>query len=830
MQAGGQRPLSITDKLRSGKDSGKIAGEFERTGSAHEVHGGLSAAAESLVAGFFRETIEPALPQAAAVLAVGEFGRRELYPYSSVEVAVIFESEPMRESRDEVARFARSLWEADVALSCSPRSIAECLEYRESDADLALALLDHRLVAGDAALLEQFESRLPGFLSRHGRKLCDRLGEQARTRHTKFGNAIHHLEPDVLEGPGGLLDARLVKYLTRLRPGDVHDAGALDAAESFLASARCFLHYRSGANRNTMTADALESVVRQPYARAATPADWMRTYYAHSRAIWSEARRALETSERLGTSLLDRFRDRRSQLSNAEFSVVRERIYIKNPSQLESDPATLMRLAEFVSRHGTPPAAETERRLEAARGALLVWYAQIPPEWNALKTILSGPHAHLALRSLDDAGLMPALFPEWGEIADLAVMDRPESRYSVDEQTLIAVERLAALRSAGEGGQKRFAGLLSEIDGPALLILAILYHGMGRAPGAAESSARAAALALQAADRMRMSDEERATLAFLIDRQRELSEATSGRDLDDPTAARQLADRIGTVERLKLLAALSYADLASADPGPATAWRLEQLWRSYTAAIAELTRELETDRILEAPPDLAGAAEFVKGFPTRYLRARFREIAEHVRLYEQSRPTGAALELERVEGAWKLTVVARDMPGLFASLAGAISSFGLDILKAEAFSNAKGVILDTFVFLDPKRTLELNPQELDRLRDLIRRVALGKTDARRLLRDRIAPDPKKRLTAPLVRFDSQACDTATLVEIIAEDRLGLLYSLASAFSASGCNIDVVLIDTKGHRAIDVFYVTSEGKKLTPDMEARLEEKLIAACG
>jgi [protein-PII] uridylyltransferase len=244
----------------------------------------------------------------------------------------------------------------------------------------------------------------------------------------------------------------------------------------------------------------------------------------------------------------------------------------------------------------------------------------------------------------------------------------------------------------------------------------------------------------------------------------------------------------------------------------------------------ELTRELETDRIQQVPENLTGQPEFIKGFPVRYLRARSpADIEAHIQLYELSRPTGVAVQLERLDRAYRLTVLARDMPFLFASFAAAISSFGLDILKAEAFSNTKGLILDTFVLADPKRTLELNPPETERLQDLIRRVALGKTDARRLLRNQAQPDPKKRTAAAQVNFDSEACETATLAEIVAEDRPGLLYSLATVFSSAACDIDVVLIDTKGHRAIDVFYLAYQGKKLSPEMQAALKEKLLAVC-
>ena len=153
----------------------------------------------------------------------------------------------------------------------------------------------------------------------------------------------------------------------------------------------------------------------------------------------------------------------------------------------------------------------------------------------------------------------------------------------------------------------------------------------------------------------------------------------------------------------------------------------------------------------------------------------------------------------------------------------------MDILKAEAFANAEGLILDTFVFADSKRTLDLNPPETERLQHTLERAALGKLNVEQLLKTRPAPAKNKRRTHPSVHFDSEACETATLVEIVAEDRPGLLYDLAATFSRAACNIDVVLIDTEGHKAIDVFYVASDGKKLTAELERTLGDKLLRVC-
>jgi [protein-PII] uridylyltransferase len=553
----------------------------------------------------------------------------------------------------------------------------------------------------------------------------------------------------------------------------------------------------------------------------------MGRYFESARTIFNEARRAIEGAEKSQSSLLENFREYRSRLSNQEFTVSRERLLLRNPAQLASDPALVLRMLEFIGRHGVMPAPETERRLEASREVFAAWCAQPQPLWPALKSTLRCPHAGMVLRSLEATGLLRGLFPEWGAIDHLVTTDSAY-RYTVGEHVLGTIERVIELGFGDSAERQRFAGLLNEIDDVTVLLCALLFHQMGR--GDADPVGLAAKRARQALVRIQAPDEARTTVEFLIWHQSDLADAMTGRDMDDPATAHLLAERVGTIERLKLLAVMTYAQIAALSAADKLAWRLEQLWRAYTVAQHELTRELETDRIQQVPDNLPGNAAFIKGFPLRYLRAHTSaEIAEHLQLFERSRPTGVAVRLDQMEAAYRLTVVARDKPSLFASFAGAISSFGMDILKAEAFSNAAGIILDTFVFGDTRRMLQQNPSESDRLIDLIQRIALGKTDANRLMRGRGLPDSGKRAPASQVQFDSEACPGATLVEIETEDRPGLLYNLATVFSSNSCNIDVVLVDTKGHRAIDVFYVAQGGQKLSPDMQARLKERLLAAC-
>ena len=817
-------------KVQSGESWRSVEQEFLASGDAERVKASLTRLMEEAVTNAYAASVQPVVPEGAAVIALGGFGRSEIFPYSDLGLLILLETDsPWVSLREVVSGFVRELWDAGLRVNHAVRTIAECLDLRDENVDLRISLLDRRLVAGDPRVMQQLEAKLPGFLAKSGGKLAQHLCQLARARHTKFQNTVRHQQPDVKSSPGGLRDLQLARSLAQLHPDRLHASERVNEAARFLSKARCFLHYQRRSDFNTLDFEAQDGISRKPFADVATPAEWMREYYAHAEAIFNGAKRSFEAAEKGDSSLFESFRGWRTRLSNSDFTVSRDRILLRNPAQLESDPLLILSLAEFIARHGVGASAETERRLEAARGALCTYCGQERPLWSVLDSTLRLPHAGLALRTLQSTGLLTALMPEWQRIENLVVRDA-EHRYTVDERTLGAVERMIELNGTTDPGRRRFAQVLSEIDKPGLLGFALLVHNLGRDAAVGNSVELTLTLAREIMARIQMPEAERVEVEFLVAHQFEMADVIGGRDVGEPATARQMADQIGTVERLKMLTILTYAALSSASAEAMTSWRMEQLWNAYHHIHHELTRELETDRIQDLPQNVPGRADFIKGFPTRYLRAHSpAEIQNHLELFELSRPTGVAVQLDRMESAYRLTVIARDMPALFASFAGALSSFGLDILKAEAFANSRGQILDTFVFADTKRSLEQNPQEVERLQDLIKRVAMGKTDGQRLLRSQAKPDPKKRTNPGHVMFDSEACETATLVEIEAEDRPGLLYNLATVFSSNACNIDVVLIDTKGRRALDVFYVAHDGKKLSAEMQERLRDKLLEVC-
>jgi [protein-PII] uridylyltransferase len=822
-------------KLHSSPAWDEIQRGFFATADPGPLLAGLSEITEEIAVRAYESSLAASNSADLAMFAVGGFGRRELFPYSDVDILILVEREPQVAAlKEPLAEFVRLAWDAGLRLSHTVRTVAECAEIHEGNIELSISLLDRRLLRGSHEVAAKLEGKLPAFLQRQSRTLSRQLCKLARSRHAKYQGTFYHLEPDVKETPGGLRDVHLMRWLGKLRAPNVdssgHPDGRLAGPARFIESLRCFLHYQAHRDQNLLSFEAQEAIVETPFLAIRERAAFMREYFRNARSIYNEARRALDLVERSESSLLGQFRDWRSRLSNADFTVSNERVFLRTPAQLEGDPALIFRLFEFVARHGIPLAAETERRLEANRETLSELCTQARPLWPELRAILAQPRAAVALRAMHDTGLIQAIFPELKNIVCLVVPDYYH-RYTVDEHTLVAIETLGELASTEEHSKRRFAEILSEIEDQASLRFALLFHDSGKGTNSGNHAVQSAELARQAMQRIQMPAADRNAVLFLIEHHLDLSAVMSARDLDDPATARMLSERIGTVERLKLLAVLTYADISAVNPAAMTPWRLEQLWQAYRVTHQELVRELETDRIQDVPSDLSHPATFIKGFPVRYLRTHSpAEIEAHIALWELSRPTGAAARIDRLAGVNRATIVARDVPALFAALAGAISSFGMDILKAEAFSNEKGLVLDTFVFADPKRTLDLNPQERERFEETLEQVALARLDVEQLLKGRpIPPQQKSRAIRPSVHFDSDACETATLVEIVAEDRPRLLYDLAATFSDADCNIDVVLIDTEGRRAIDVFYVASDGLKLTLDMQQILEKRILAVC-
>ena len=739
-------------------------------------------------------------------VAVGGYGRRELFPYSDVDL-LLLNSGPLDSSaRERISEFLRTLWDSGLRVSQSVHTATECCAIHEGNLELTISLLDHRYLRGDAGRYDQLTNAFPKFLNSQRSTIVAHLIQAARTRHAKYGGTIYHLEPDVKEHPGGLRDLHVIHWLRKMK---TFETEPLNEAREHLFSVRSELHRFSRRDNNVLMFEAQEAL-------STDPANWMRQYYRNARQIFGVANWAIDACEPVQNSLFSQFRERRSRLSTAEFTVSRERVLLRNPTQLLYDPSAATRLVLYVAHHGLKVAQDTMQRLSQVPSFAMTWLE--------LRQLLALPHCVAGLRVMAESGLLVKFIPEWSRIDCLVVRDFYH-RYTVDEHTLVAIQSLEQLSGKQEDLRKRFGALYTEIDHPELLHFALLLHDIGKGDASGDHARQSSVIAQRVMERLQAPQDDRDTVLFLIEQHLALSSIMTSRDLNDAATARQISQSMGTIERLKLLTLMTYADVSAVNPTAMTPWRLEQLWRVYRIGLDEFTRALASDRI--AAPEQADAktTAFLEGFPTRYLKTHSpAEIQRHQELAQ--RPPGIALD--RLNGTYQLTVVTPDRPFLLASISGALASFGLNILKAEAFANRNGLALDTFVFADPNRTLELNPPEVDRVRDTVERTILGKEDAGHLISKRRRTVPVKRIE-PAVSCTNELSEAATLIEIVAEDRPGLLYDVTSAISSTGANIEVVLIDTEGHRALDVLYVTADGRKLTEEHRDRLKAALIEVC-
>jgi len=759
-----------------------------------------SAEVDERVRAAFAQTLGPQNPAGLTLVAVGGFGRRELFPHSDVDLLLLVESDRNIPPRPSISAFLQMLWDSGLRPSHSVHPLADCVAEHADNAEFTISLLDQRYLAGDQALYRSLEERFRQFRTKRAAALSRQVAALSDGRRAKYQNTIYHLEPNIKDSPGGLRDLQTARWLQILEPHE--GIPNLSAAFSFLAAVRLRLHEKNGRDQNALSFDLQEALSEHPAAL-------MRDYYRHARVVDQAVRQAVEASTEKPGTLLGRFHEWRSRLSTSDFTVSRDRVLLRSPH-----PPPDLSLFEFIARHDLKLAPDTIERLQSF----------VPKStWADWKRLLSLARPSAGLRAMQEAGVLSAALPEWRNIECLVIRDFYH-RYTVDEHTLVAI---STLETVSDG---RFADLFSEIEDKAVVRFALLLHDIGKGSGR-DHAVASLEIGQVVMERLGVPQADRDTIEFLVRRHLDLSSIMSSRDLYDGSTAKILADRVGTVERLKLLTMLTYADISAVNPQAMTPWRLEQLWRVYVMAHEEFTRELETERIHHqtgVPPE---RAYFLEGLPTRYLRTHSQaEIDGHYALAKQLSSRQVAVEIDHERGIYRLTLLTKDRPALFASVAGAISSFGLNILKAEAFSNASGVVVDTFTFADPHRTLELNPPEMDRLRGVVRKVVEGKQEADKLLRGRPRPFLSSRMKLrPRVAFKDDASEAATLIEIVAEDRPGLLYDLANAISLAGCNIEVVMIDTEAHKALDVFYVTYQGKKLHDELQRDLKSELLAAC-
>ncbi|HEV2197229.1 MAG TPA: [protein-PII] uridylyltransferase [Candidatus Acidoferrum sp.] len=853
-------PLSVLGPQAEAERQ-KIRQRFESGTSARETLHALCELADQHVRQIFDEVlrVQNREPAGLCLIALGGYGRRMLFPYSDLDILFLFGSDKTeQEFRPLISEFSRTLWDLGFRVSSAGRTLEECKRIEEDNAEFHLALLDRRFLAGDSTLFEKLDEKvLPGSEKQARPFLLAQLHKLTRDRLTRYGNTIFHLEPNVKDSPGGMRDYQATIWLRQLaeeKKGIRNITAAEEemcaSAVDFLSATRCFLHYNNGRNDNTLTYELQEAAAEHALGIgdgvARTPSDWMRQYFRHARTLNRQLLRYLEQKAPVPLTLRQRLmnaaRASRVEAGDGKYFQVRDGLLEVVDLSALSDRAITYSLFAECARTGTPLSREAERSI----GYVLI-HPELPPKnmempWGKLHEILGADYPGLALRPMQRLGLLMEVLPEFGLIDSLVVRDFYH-RYTVDEHTLRTIEHLQELGDSPDERGAHFIQLWKTAERRDLLILALLLHDVGKGMPVENHVTGSLAALDSAAKRLKLSPEEKAEIHMLIEHHLGMSATVQRRDIFDPATVAGFAESVTNQERLQRLCLLTYADIHAVNPEALTPWKAEMLWQLFVATSNYFSRTLDRDRLhahdevslLGRIKALAGGGStqeierFLEGFPRRYLAVHSpEEIAAHFGLYRKLSEEPVQTQVAATRHGFAITLLTADRPALFSTISGVLAGWGMNINKADAFANAAGIILDTFHFTDLHRTLELNPGEIVRFRKSLEDVLNSKAALEPLLKGRVGGTrgraPKVTVETK-INFDDSSSAHCTLLEIITQDHPGLLYEMGSALARLGCNIEVALIDTEGHKAIDVFYLTAQGKKLTAQKQELLREVL-----
>jgi [protein-PII] uridylyltransferase len=811
----------------------------------------------------------------ATIVAVGGYGRGLLAPGSDIDLLFLTPDGADSAAHKTVETVLYVLWDLKQKVGHSTRTIDECLKQARADMTIRTSLLEARLIDGDPKLFATLQNRFDKeIVAKTASEFVAAKLSERENRVRRAGDTRYLVEPNVKEGKGGLRDVNTLfwisKYVYRVRdPHDLIAAGLFSRrefllfqrCEEFLWSVRCHLHFLTERAEERLSFDLQRPIAeRLGYsARAGQSAveRFMKHYFLVAKdvgdltAIVCAALEERQTKPTQGFDrLLGKLRRRPKAVAEApDFRIDNDRVNVAAPDVFERDPVNLIRLFWVADRSGLQIHPDANRLVTQSLKRIDAKLRASPEASRLFMDILTSHRSpETALRRMNEAGVLGKYIPEFGRVVGLMQFSMYH-HYTVDEHLLRTVGVLSQIE---QGRLKEDHPLVSEIlpsiSHRSALYLAAFVHDIAK--GRKEDHSIAGAeVARRVAPRLGLSPADTDRVAWLVEQHLTMSNMAQGRDLSDPKTAEALASTVQTLERLRMLLALTVCDIRAVGPGVWNGWKGQLLRNLYWetevvlggghSAIDRKSRVAAAQEALRralpgwSDPDFDAYA--ARHYSAYWLKVDLpRQVAHAKLLYgmtKEVRSLTTEIATDAFRGVTEITVVAPDHPRLLSIIAGACAGSGGNIVDAQIFTTTDGFALDTIFVSRAFERDEDEKRRAGRIARAIEQALRGEVRVSDLLSARQDRDARRRAFAiePEVEIDNSMSIRYTVLQVSGLDRLGLLYDLTAALSKLNLNIGSAHIVTFGEKAVDSFYVTdlTGAKIVSPSRQAAIRRHLLA---
>lgn len=804
------------------------------------------------------------MPESAALIAVGGYGRGELYPYSDIDVLVALDTTPDSNLEESLQELISQFWDIGLAVAHSVRTIDECIEAAQADVTIQTALFESRLICGCPVLFHNMQSRVDACMS-HDTFISAKLAEQEE-RHLRHAFSAFSLEPNCKESPGGLRDLHSLSWIASAagfgRHGNIwqslqenglmqgDERVAIERAAGFLADVRIQLHLLTGRAEDRLLFDIQGQIAHRfgfsDIAERRASEQFMQRYYRIAKRVTQINTLVLKSiSERLAPA--SKLKVRRL---NERFQKVGHKLDIIDPLLYQSNPTAILETFLLMEKQGgiQEMTARTLRALYAARRLINREFRQQKENKQLFIQILRQKNGVLhALRLMNQFDILGRYIPAFGQIVGQMQHDLFHV-FTVDQHILQVVRNIRRFVREDFAHENPFCHrLMNEFERPWLLVLAALFHDIAKGRGGDHSElGMVDAEAFCKSHGLQKKDTD--LVVWLVKEHLTMSSVAQKEDISDPNTVAAFCKRVGDARHLTALYLLTVADIRGTSPKVWNSWKARLLETLYRSALNRLEQsgvdgedpqgDMVVQRKREALAHLrffalgeSVQAQFWKQLDDVYfLRHTDEEIAWHTRcLYyrtHENRPVVRARPNPEGDGI-QVLVYAPDQRDLFMHLCGYFASIGYSIMDAKIHTTKHGYALDSFNLLDTSdRGMDRETSTI--IEHDLMEVLLGNTRPSQPPMGRLSRQVKSFPITPLVLLEPDESGEQYVLSIRAADRTGLLYAISETLTRHGSSLHTARISTLGERVEDTFLISGRGLSQSRDrllLENDLMEQL-----